>query len=548
MKDELFKYKKYALEVLDGTIVAGEYIKLACKQYLQLFERPDVEFVPSRVDRVTDFISILKHYTGIHAGNPFKLEPWQYWMICNIYGFQWVETKKRVIRNVYIEIARKNGKSFLSAALCLYHLIADGEPAAEVLLTANSKEQSKIAFEMCSILARQLDPKSKYLEVFRDNLRLQATNSKLKTLASNDSKLDGYNASLFLFDERHGSQTNRLYDVLASSQGMRAEPLAITITTAGFDKTCPCYKARETCVEILRGVKEDITQFAAIYCIDENDDWKSPFNWKKSNPNLGVTVLEDFIKQQVKIAENNPSDEVAIKTKTLNIWCDVASVWINSETVLKATKNINFEDFRGCDCWVGVDLAATSDLTAVAYMWLKDNKYYFKVQYYLPESQLIESQNKDKYKEWHRRQQLTCTHGNVTDYDYITNDIVKAVEMFNIQSIAYDKYNSTQWAIDCTAKGLPLEEFSQSLVSFNRPTKELERLFLGEYVIVDNNEITRYCFKNAMLKYDSNQNCKPIKGGNWKLAKIDGVVAIIQALGIFLQEPRFDSDGILFTF
>ena len=548
MKDELFKYKKYALEVLDGTIVAGEYIKLACKQYLQLFERPDVEFVPSRVDRVTDFISILKHYTGIHAGNPFKLEPWQYWMICNIYGFQWVETKKRVIRNVYIEIARKNGKSFLSAALCLYHLIADGEPAAEVLLTANSKEQSKIAFEMCSILARQLDPKSKYLEVFRDNLRLQATNSKLKTLASNDSKLDGYNASLFLFDERHGSQTNRLYDVLASSQGMRAEPLAITITTAGFDKTCPCYKARETCVEILRGVKEDITQFAAIYCIDENDDWKSPFNWKKSNPNLGVTVLEDFIKQQVKIAENNPSDEVAIKTKTLNIWCDVASVWINSETVLKATKNINFEDFRGCDCWVGVDLAATSDLTAVAYMRLKDNKYYFKVQYYLPESQLIESQNKDKYKEWHRRQQLTCTHGNVTDYDYITNDIVKAVEMFNIQSIAYDKYNSTQWAIDCTAKGLPLEEFSQSLVSFNRPTKELERLFLGEYVIVDNNEITRYCFKNAMLKYDSNQNCKPIKGGNWKLAKIDGVVAIIQALGIFLQEPRFDSDGILFTF
>ena len=541
--------KKYAIEVLDGSIVAGEYIKLACSRYLQLFERPDIEFVPSRVDWVTNFISTLKHYTGIHSGKPFQLEDWQYWIICNIYGFQWVETKKRVIRSVYIEIARKNGKSFLAAALCLYHLIADKEPAAEVLLAANSKEQSKIAFEMCAVLARQLDPKGAYLEPFRDNIRLQETNSKLKCLAADDSKLDGFNASMFLIDERHASKTNKLYDVLASSQGMRSEPLAVTITTAGFDKNSPCFKARETGIEVLRCVKEDIAQFCAIYALDDNDDWKSSFNWKKSNPNLGITVTEEFIKQQVKIAENNPSDEVGVKTKTLNIWTDTSMVWIPSETVLKLTKPIApEEEFKDCDCWVGVDLAATSDLTAVAYMWLRDNKYYFKVNYYLPESALITSPNKDKYKDWNTRQQLIITPGNVTDYDYITRDLVKASELYNIQSIAYDQFNATQWAIDATAKGLPLEVFSQSLVSFNRPTKELERLFLGESIVLDNNEITRYCFKNTTLKFDSNNNCKPIKSGSWKTCKIDGVVAIIQALGIYLQEPRFDSDCVLFTF
>ena len=143
---------------------------------------------------------------------------------------------------------------------------------------------------------------------------------------------------------------------------------------------------------------------------------------------------------------------------------------------------------------------------------------------------------------------MIITPGNVTDYDYITRDLVKASELYNIQSIAYDQFNATQWAIDATAKGLPLEVFSQSLVSFNRPTKELERLFLGESIVLDNNEITRYCFKNTTLKFDSNNNCKPIKSGSWKTCKIDGVVAIIQALGIYLQEPRFDSDCVLFTF
>ena len=548
MKDELFKYKKYAIDVVEKRVVAGEYIYLACKQYLALFQHPDIEFVPSRVDRVSSFISTLKHYTGVHAGKPFQLEPWQYWLVCNIYGFQRKETKKRLIRTVYIEIARKNGKSFFAAALCLYHLIADGEPAAEVLLAANSKEQSKISFEMCSVLARQLDPKATYLEPFRDNIRLQATNSKLKCLAADDSKLDGFNASMFLMDERHASKTNKLYDVLASSQGMRSEPLAVTITTAGFDKTGPCYAARTTAIEILRGVKEDITQFTAIYSLDESDDWKSSSNWEKSNPNLGVTVTEDFIKQQVTKAENNPSDESGVKTKTLNIWCDTSIVWIPSETVLKLTKSIDFEEFKGYDCWIGVDLAATSDLTAVSYMWLKDGKHYFKVKYYLPEEALNTSPNKDKYKDWNTRQQITITPGNVTDYDYITKDLMQANDLYSIQSIGYDQFNATQWAIDATTKGLPLEVFSQSLVSFNRPTKELERLFLGGLIVLDNNEITRFCFKNTTLKFDSNNNCKPVKAGSWKTCKIDGVVAIIQCLGVYFQQPQFSSDYELYVF
>ena len=263
---------------------------------------------------------------------------------------------------------------------------------------------------------------------------------------------------------------------------------------------------------------------------------------------MGVTVTEDFIKQQVTKAENNPSDESGVKTKTLNIWCDTSIVWIPSETVLKLTKSIDFEEFKGYDCWIGVDLAATSDLTAVSYMWLKDGKHYFKVKYYLPEEALNTSPNKDKYKDWNTRQQITITPGNVTDYDYITKDLMQANDLYSIQSIGYDQFNATQWAIDATTKGLPLEVFSQSLVSFNRPTKELERLFLGGLIVLDNNEITRFCFKNTTLKFDSNNNCKPVKAGSWKTCKIDGVVAIIQCLGVYFQQPQFSSDYELYVF
>ena len=537
-------YRQYADDVLSGKIVAGNTIKLACQRFINDLQRDDLEFREDKIQRAIKFIGTIKHYTGKHSGKPFKLAPWQQFIVANIVGFYWKETGTRRFNSSYIEVARKQGKTALAAALCLYFLIADGENGAEVLLAANSKEQAKIAFDMCSKFSKGLDPKGRYLTAYRADILFNMTSSKLKVLAADDSKLDGFNASFGLIDEYHAAKNSKVRDVIKSSMGMRQNPHLCTITTAGFDKSLPCYQMRSVAIEVLNQLKTDDEMFIAIYSQDEEDDWTDPKNWIKSNPNLGVTVNQTYIKSQVQQAINNPVEEVGVKTKNLNVWCDSATVWLPEDYIIKSSQNVDLEKFKDMNCYIGVDLAATSDLTAVAYLIIDGDTYYWKVHYYLPESALQEKTDKELYKYWKQQGLLTVTSGNVTDYDYITNDIMKYSNIVNIQSIGYDKYNATQWAIDATALGLPLEEYPQTLGNFNMPTRELERLVLSGKAVIDNNEINRYCFRNVTLKSDYNGNVKPNKAIDKK--KIDGVIAIIQALGMFLRLPRYTNEIITF--
>lgn len=533
-------YYHYVEDVLNGKIVVGELIKLACQRFKDDLQREDIYFNESVVDKAINFIGTLKHFMGKSSGKHFKLENWQQFIIANIVGWYWTDGNTRRFTSSYIEVSRKNGKTALAAALCLYYLIADGEDGAEVDLAANSKEQAKIAFEFCSSFSKQLDPKGKYLKPYRDNVQFALNNSKLKVFAADDSKLDGFNASFGLIDEYHAAKNSKVRDVIKSSMGMRNNPHLCTITTAGFDKTLPCYKLRSTSIEILNKLKTDDSMFIAIYSLDDKDDWTDKDNWVKCTPNLNITVTSKYIKEQVQSAINNPSEEVGVKTKTLNLWCDVADVWLPESYIVKASKDIHLEDFRDCECYIGVDLSATSDLTAVSYLIEKDNIYYFKTDYYLPESALVDKPDREIYKLWKQQGLITITAGNVTDYDYITNDIVAASNILNIQKIGYDKWNATQWAIHATEIGLPLEEYPQTMGNFNRPTKELERLILSGNTVIDNNEITRWCFRNVELKSDYNGNVKPNKG--IKSKKIDGVIAIIQALGMYLTVPHYSNE------
>lgn len=534
------KYYDYAQAVVDGKIITCESIKLACKRFLSDLERTDLEFREDVVDRAINFIKVFKHFAGKSSGKPFILEDWQQFILANILGFYWKGTTDRRFTSSYIEVSRKNGKTALAAALCMYFLIADGEDGAEVDLAANSKEQAKIAFNFCSNFAKQLDPKSSHLKAYRDNILFSINDSKLKVFAADDSKLDGFNASFGLVDEYHSAKNSRVRDVIKSSMGMRQNPHLCTITTAGFDKTLPCYKLRTTAIEILNGLKEDDSMFIAIYSLDEEDDWTNESNWIKCTPNLDVTVTKKYIREQVQSAINNPSEEVGVKTKTLNLWCDSSSVWLPESYIVKNSKKITLNDFKDSECYIGVDLAATSDLTAVSYLIVKDDNYYFKTYYYLPEAALTQKADRELYKYWKQMGLLKITEGNVTDYDYITNDLMESSEYLNIQAIGYDKYNATQWAIHATELGLPLIEYPQTLGNFNKPTREMERLILSGKAIIDNNEINRWCFKNVTLKSDYNGNVKPNKG--LKDKKIDGAIAMIQALGMFLQTPRYSNE------
>lgn len=533
------KYIQYAKDVLSGKIVTGHYIKLAAERFFRLMYDERYEFREDKVEQVCEFISIIHHYTGKHAGKPFVLEAWQEWIVASMYGFYLRGTNERLVQSAYIEMARKQGKSAFASALCLYHLIADGEMNAEVYMAANSKDQAKVSFNMASNFSKMLDPGKEFLDPYRDTIKYERTLSFLKVLAADSSKLDGPNASMYLIDEYHAAKNSGVKDVLQSSQGMRENPMAVIITTAGFDRLGVCYQYREMCTEVVSGLKEDDTLFIAIYCLDKEDDWKDEAVWVKSNPNLGVTVQTKYLKTQVRKAINTPSDEVGIKTKNLNIWCDAEKTWIKDDYILSASANVNLEECNGLDCFIGVDLSSTSDLTSFSVMIPTTEKMVWKTFYFLPEAALTEKRFKELYGEWARQGALCITPGNVVDYDFILNKIMEIGQILNIVTIGYDSWNATQFVINCTEKGLPMEPYSQSIGNFNKPTKELERLLLSGVAVIDNNIITRHCFRNVVMARDKNGNTKPSK--QYEEKKIDGVIAMIEALGVYLMCPRYDN-------
>lgn len=527
------KYYQYAEDVVAGKIIAGDLIIKACQRFLTDLKRPDLEFREDKVDNAINFISMLRHFTGKSAGKPFILEPWQAFVTANLTGFFWKDSGLRRFTNAYLECSRKQGKTAFAVALCVYFFLGDGEAGAEVDFAANSKEQAKIAFTFAQMFCRGLDPKQRDIKIYRDRINVELNASSMRVFASDDSKLDGFNASVYLLDEYHSAKNSKLRDVLKSSQGMRENPMGIIITTAGFDKTGPCYQLRTAYTEVLNGFKTDDSVFVGIWGLDDTDDWKNPAVWPKSNPNLNVTVTEKYIREQVQSAINVKSEEVGCRTKTLNQWCDAVDVWIPESYITKCRQKVDLEIFRGEYLYAGVDLSAVSDMTAVSVVGFKEKegKYYFVTDYYLPEETLNNSVNSELYKLWARQGLLHITPGNVVDYEYITKDLLEKEKKFGVRiwQVNYDQWNATAWAIKATELGLNINPQSQSIGAFNQPTKELERIVLSNEAVIDSNEITAACFRNVTLRYDSNMNCKPDKRDT-REKKIDGVISMIEAL------------------
>lgn len=531
------KYTQYANDVISGKVIAGKHLKQACQRFLVWMERDDIEFRPDKADKVLNFANNITHARNKHL--TIELQAWQLFIIYNVFGFYWRGTDERVIHNVYVEVSRKNGKSTLISLLALYMMMADGEYQAEVDIVANSHKQAQILYGMASNYCESIDTKGKYFKRFRDNIQFTRTKSCIQTLASDTKNLDGYNASCFIMDEVHEQPNDLLYNVLKTSQAARKNPLGILITTAGLSMDSFCYSFRQNVLEVVYGTKDDDSTAGFIFSLDDDDDYRDETVWTKANPNLGVSVNKAYLREQVLQAENNPSLASNIQTKNFNIWSQTFDVWLPEEYLLRASKLINWDFFRGKTVYVGIDLASVSDLTAVTYLTTDEGKYYTKTQYYIPSTCLSHNYNQTKYKEWKAEKYITVCPGNVTDYDYILSDLLKhKQEGMNIENIGYDQWNSIQFAISATEAGLTMTPYSQTLGSFNRPTKEVERLLKMENFIIDDNPITRWCFANSALKKDYHDNCKPVKAYTDN-NKIDGVISNIEALGIYLQSPHY---------
>ena len=529
---------QYAKDVVSGKILACQWVKLACKRFLDDINSQDYYFDEKKYNTLTTFTGVMKHYSSGAAGKPFILEPWEDFIICNIFCLYRVDTRRRKYKTAHISVSRKNGKTTLAAALGLFSLIADGEPASSVIMAANSREQAHIDFDAASAFARQLDPRKKSLKVLRNEILFQKNNASLKVISADASTGDGLNPQLVILDELHEAPDSKLFDVLRSGQGFREQPLMLSITTAGFRIGGFCNQYEDYCKEILMGQKVDDTLFALLYTLDDGDDWTDESNFIKSNPNLGVTVKKDWLSEQVNQAKNSPTLEVGVKTKNLNVWCSSSTTWIPEQYIRKSLIDVDLTEFKSKNnylVYLGFDLAAISDLTAVSIMFVDPDteEYFFKTWYYLPKSALDGKYNSELYKMWSSKGFLTLTDSETTDYNYIQNQIVYLYETFDVQGVFFDSWNAQMLVNNLTNLGLPMTAYSQSIGNFNKPTKEMERLVLSDKVRFDNNPITRFCFDNVELKVDLNGNSKPVGDHNAK--KIDGVISMLNALGGYLS-------------
>ena len=530
---------KYAKDVVSGKIVSCQWVKLACQRFLDDLNSPDYYLDENKYRTITSFTGVMKHYASGAAGTPFILEPWEDFIVCNIFCLYRVEDHRRKYKSAHISVSRKNGKTTLAAALGLFGMIGDGEPAASVIVAANSREQAHIDYDCAAAFARQLDPKRKNLKVLRNEIVFQKNNASLKVISADASTGDGLNPSMVILDELHEAVDSKLFDVLRSGMGFREQPLMLSITTAGFRIGGFCNQYEDYCKEVLSGQKMDDTLFALLYTLDDGDDWTDESVYVKANPNLGITVKRDWLLGEVNKAKNSPSLEVGVRTKNLNQWVSSSVVWIPEYYVRKSLKKIDLTDFikkNNYLVYIGFDLASVSDLTCVSFLFIdpENEEYVFKNYYYLPKSALEGKYNSELYKMWSQKGYLILTDSPTTDYNYIKNQILYWYNHLDVQGVFYDAWNSTQLTNDLINEGLPMQSFSQSIGHFSRPTKEYERLILSGKIVLDDNPINRFCHDNVELKVDMNGNCKPIGDHNAK--KIDGVIAQLTALGGYLDQ------------
>lgn len=542
------KITTYPWDVLDGKILACENIKLACKRFMDFLDMKDRYFDVGDVERTIRFFQRFRHFTGQYNNKPFILQEWQKFMICGIYGFKWKKDNTRVTRTFILSVSRKGGKSSIISIMAIKALLEENN--AQVIVAANSASQASILFKMASSYLKSLGGKvDKLFRRFRDRIMFDKTDSSMRVVSADASRLDGLNCNFAVVDEISQAPNSDVYDVLESSMGSRQQPLMCCCTTRSNNQSGFYKELEQSGIDVMRGLKQDDSVFCLVYTLDDGDDCEDEKVWKKCSPNLGISVSEDFYRQQITKMKNNPSQTTAIMTKVFNVWTSTSNVWIPQSYTFKVMDKVKMDDFKDKLLYLSFDLASTSDLTCLSAMYEDNGTYYFKNWYYLPQEALKTSTNKDNYKKWQKQGFLTVTQGNVTDYDYVMNDIQKLQDNSEgIVRISYDSWNATDFTIRLTESGFNMKPYSQSIGSMNRPTKAIERLIMeGKNIVIDKNPITLFCFENSVPKPDYNDNIKIIKESYEN--KIDGVIAIIMNYGGFQEENHYDGaliDGITF--
>lgn len=519
------------------------------------FMLPTSHYDKDKADRAVRFIENLCHTKGKWAGKKFILLPWQEQIVRDIFGIV-REDGKRQFLTAYVEIPKKQGKSELAAAIALYLLYADGEASAEVYGAACDRSQASIVFDVAKQMVEMCPALRKRSKLMTAGKRIVNYSNAgfYQVLSAETGTKHGLNVSGLVFDEIHAQPNRKLYDVLTKGSGdAREQPLFFIITTAGTDRNSICYELHSKALDIMAGKKKDYTFYPVVYGLSEEDDWNDEANWYKANPSLGHTIGIDRVREAYKDALDNPAEENVFKQLRLNIWTNAAVAWIPEHIYNRGSEEIDMEDLKGRECYAGLDLSSTSDITAFVLVFpprREDEKYIVLPFFWLPEDTLELRCRRDHvmYDVWKKQGYIMTTEGNVIHYGFIEAFIEDLGKKYHILEIAYDRWNATQMVQNLEDEGFTMVPFGQGFKDMSPPSKELYKLLMEGSIIHGGNPVLRWMAGNIVMRQDPAGNIKPDKEKSTE--KIDGIVALIMGLDRCIRHEGskasiYDERGII---
>ena len=520
------------------------------------FMLPTSHYDKAKADRAVKFIENLCHTKGKWAGKRFWRLPWQEQLIRDIFGIVKPDGYRQ-LRTAFVEICKKVGKSELAAAVALYLLYADNEPSAEVYGAAADRQQASIVFDVARQMVEMSPALLKRSKLMTATKRIvnYGNSGYYQVLSAEVGGKHGFSVSGLVFDEIHTQPNRQLYDVLTKgSSDARQNPLHFIITTAGTDRHSIAYELHTKAVDILEGRRVDPTFYPVVYGLKDDEDWEDEANWYKVNPSLGYTVDIERLRDAYREAKQNPADEVTFKWLRLNMWVSSTVAWIPDAIFMKGNEEIDLAALEGRDCYGGLDLSSTGDITALVLMFPprdEDEKYILLPFFWVPEETIPQRVKAASvpYDIWERQGYLLSTEGNVIHYDFIEKFINDLAEKYHIVEIAVDRWNATQMIQNLEGDGFTMVPFGQGFASMSGPTKDFYRLLMEGKIIHGGHPVLRWMAGNVVVDTDPAGNIKVTKAKAKE--KIDGIVAAIMALDRCIRnqtEPQgsvYDERGLL---
>lgn len=555
--------KQYARDVVSGKQPAGKSIRLQCERFLDELKRQrrkdfPYKFDPKKAAKVCAFIECLPHTKGKWARSKdlLVLEPWQIWIFANAFGWLRKTDKLRRYRVLYVVVPRKNGKSVIAAGAGLYMFCLDGEHGAEVYSGATNEVQAWEVFRPARLMALRSPQlvSATGIEVLAKSMVRHGDGSRFETIIGDPG--DGQSPSCSIHDEYHEHADDGQVETMITGMGAREQPMQIIITTAGDNLAGPCYASILEEREKLEGIGSedgkfplDHETFFVEYTIDEGDDWKSEAALRKANPNMGVSVLEDYLFSRQRDAIRTPRKAGAFKTKHLNLWVAARSAYFDIEAwrrcrdpnlPVRADDIIALDRFAGRRAVAALDLASKVDIAALELLILPegpkataDDPYIRAGWYFLPEETVADT---PAYEAWDKLDLLTVTPGNIIDYDEILLKLEELRSIFQLEQVPYDPHQATYLATTAMKDGFPMLEYRQIVLNMSEPMKELDALMRAGTIVHGGCAVMEWQINNVVAQADRKDNVYPNKPR--AEAKIDNPVALIMGLGTAIREEE----------